>query len=79
MRSEEIEKILDEKPNEFFEDFCEVLVKEIISDTERPDKKGRQLFIAALESSDPDSFFMAISGWSLNTLIGKAELQTTED
>ena len=74
MMKDEIQKILDNESNEFFESFCEVLINEINSDDERYDKKGRQLLLAALQSEDPDGLFMSLCGWSLSTLIGKAKL-----
>ena len=75
MTKEKIQKILDERSDEFFEQFCEVLMNEIISDDERYDKKGRKLLMSALESDNPDSFFLSICGWNLESLINKAEIE----
>ena len=72
MMKDEIEKILDNESDEFFEKFCEVLINEINSDDERYDKKGRQLLLAALQSDNPDGLFMPLCGWTLSTLIDKA-------
>ena len=75
MTKEEIQKILDNGSDEFFENFCEVLMNEINSDDECDDKKGRQLLKSALESDNPDSFFLSICGWNLESLINKAEIE----
>ena len=75
MTREKIQKILDNGSDEFFENFCEVLMNEINSDDECYDKKGRQLLKSALESDNPDSFFLSICGWSLESLINKAEIE----
>ena len=72
MTKEEIQKILDNGSEEFFEQFCEVLVNEINSDDERYDKKGRHLLVSALSNENHNDFFVSICGWTLDTLIEKA-------
>ena len=79
MMKDEIQKILDNESSEFFESFCEVLMKEINSDDEPYHKKGRQLFKSLLNCSDPDDLLMSLCGWTLSTLIGKAKLNDEEN
>lgn len=72
MTKEDIQKILDNGPSEFFENFCEVLMNEINSDDERYDKKGRRLLVSALNNENHNDFFVSVCGWTLDTLIEKA-------
>ena len=71
MTKEDIQKILDNGSEEFFENFCEVLINEINSDDEPYDKKGRHLLVSALNNENHNDFFVSICGWTLDTLIEK--------
>lgn len=69
MDKEQIQAILDNGSEEFFERFFETLLEEINSDDEPYHKKARHLFLAALKSEDPDDFFISLCGWSLEGII----------
>jgi hypothetical protein len=49
----------------------ETLVEEINNDDEAYDKKGRQLLEMCLTYDNADEFFIAICGWSVDSLIEK--------
>ena len=53
------------------ERFTEILIDEINDDDESFEKKGRQLLEFALVNKDADDFFIAICGWSIDSLIEK--------
>jgi hypothetical protein len=53
------------------ERFTEILIDEINADDESYEKKGRQLLEFALENKDADDFFIAICGWSIDSLLEK--------
>ena len=72
MSKEQIESILDNASEEFFERFFETLLNEINSDDEPYYKKARQLLHASLNNENPDDFFIAICGWSLDSLIERS-------
>jgi len=72
MTKEDIQKILDNGSEEFFENFCEVLMNEINSDDEPYDKKGRHLLVSALNNENHNDFFVSVCGWTLDSLIEKA-------
>ena len=72
MTKDEIQKILDNGSEEFFENFCEVLMNEINSDDERYNKKGRHLLVSALNNENHNDFFVSVCGWTLESLIEKA-------
>ena len=72
MTKEDIQKILDNESEEFFENFCEVLMNEINSDDEPYDKKGRHLLVSALNNENHNDFFVSVCGWTLDSLIEKA-------
>lgn len=73
MEKEKIQAILDNAPEEFLDRFYETLLKEINSDDEPYHKKAYHLLVASLKSEDPDDFFISLCGWSLETIIGKAQ------
>ncbi len=73
MEKEQIKSILQNGSEEFFEKFYETLLSEINNDDEPFHKKGRQLFLSALNNPSADEFFIAICGWSLESLIEKME------
>ncbi len=69
MDKEQIEAILDNANEEFLERFFETMLNEINSDDEPYNKKARQLLLASLNNEHADDFFIAICGWSLESLI----------
>ena len=68
MKREQIEAILDNANEEFLERFYETLLYEINADDEAYHKKASQLLLAALNNEHADDFFIAICGWSLESL-----------
>lgn len=73
MEKEQIEAILNNASEEFLEKFYETLLNEINADDEAYHKKAYHLLAASLKSEDPDDFFISLCGWSLDTLIEKAQ------
>ena len=73
MEKEQIEAILNNASEEFLERFYETLLNEINADDEAYHKKAFHLLAASLKSEDPDDFFISLCGWSLDTLIEKAQ------
>lgn len=69
MDKERIENILNDEAQ--LERFVEVLVDEINNDDEAYDKKGRQLLDLCLTDEHADDFFIAICGWTVDSLIDK--------
>ena len=53
------------------ERFMEIIVDEINNDDEAYYKKGRQLLDLCLTDENADDFFIAISGWSVDSLLKK--------
>ena len=53
------------------ERFMEILVDEINNDDEAYYKKGRQLLDLCLSDENADDFFIAICGWSVDSLFEK--------
>nr|WP_288282125.1 hypothetical protein [uncultured Prevotella sp.] len=53
------------------ERFMEILVDEINNDDEAYYKKGRQLLDLCLSDENADDFFIAICGWSVDSLLEK--------
>lgn len=74
MDKERIETILNNASEELLERFYETLLNEINCDDEPYYKKTRQLLIASLKNEHADDFFIAICGWSLETLMEKSNL-----
>ena len=72
MTHEQIQTILNNASEDFCERFFETLLNEINSDDEPYHKKTHQLLVAALNNENADDFFIAICGWSLETLIEKS-------
>ena len=64
-----IEIILNDEAQ--LEKFVEVLVDEINNDDEAYDKKARQLLDLCLTDEHADDFFIAVCGWSVDSLIDK--------
>lgn len=72
MSKEQILAILNNANEEFLERFFETMLNEINSDDEPYYKKARQLLLASLNNKNADDFFIAICGWSLESLIEKS-------
>lgn len=68
---EKIDKILDD--DHLLERFTELLLDEIFNDDESFVDKGRALLLAYLENNHADSFFIAICGWSMDSLLNKLD------
>ena len=69
MDKKAIEEVL--KNECLLERFVETLVDEINNDDEAYDKKGRQLLELCLTDEHADDFFIAICGWSVDSLLRK--------
>jgi hypothetical protein len=72
MSKEQIQAILDNANEEFLEKLFETMLKEINSDDEPYYKKARQLLLVSLNNEHANDFFIAICGWSLESLIEKS-------
>ena len=72
MDKEQIQAILDNANEEFLERFFETLLHEIKSDDEPYYKKARQLLLASFNNEHADDFFIAICGWSLESLLERS-------
>lgn len=72
MKKEQVQAILDNANEEFLERFFETMLSEINADDEPYYKKARQLLLASLNNEHADDFFIAICGWSLESLIEKS-------
>ena len=53
------------------ERFMEVLIEEINNDDEAYYKKSRQILDLCLTDENADDFFIAICGWSVDSLLEK--------
>ena len=69
MNKKAIEEILENES--LLERFMEVLIEEINNDDEAYSKKGRQLLDMCLADENADDFFIAICGWSVDSLLDK--------
>ena len=69
MDKERIENILNDEAQ--LERFVEVLVDEINNDDEAYDKKGRHLLDLCMTDEHADDFFIAVCGWSVDSLLEK--------
>lgn len=72
MEKEQIQAILDNANEEFLERLFETILNEINSDDEPYYKRARHLLLASLNNEHADDFFIAICGWSLESLIEKS-------
>ena len=72
MNKNVIQRILDE--DSLLEQFTELLIEEINNDDEAMDKKGRQLLSLCLNDENADDFFIAICGWSVDSLLQKLKM-----
>ena len=73
MKEEQIQAILNNANEESLYRFFETLLNEINSDDEPYHKKARQLLLASLNNENSDDFFIAICGWSLESLIERSQ------
>lgn len=69
MDKKAIEEIMENES--LLERFMEVLLKEISNDDEAYYKKSRQLLDLCLTDENADDFFIAICGWSVDSLLKK--------
>ena len=53
------------------ERFGEILIDEIYNDDESYEKVARQLLTLCLNNKNTDDFFIAICGWSVDSLLDK--------
>lgn len=72
MNSNVIQAVLDD--DSLLEQFTELLIDEINNDDEAMDKKGRQLLSLCLSDENADDFFIAICGWSVDSLLNKLNM-----
>ena len=72
MNSNVIQAVLDD--DSLLEQFTELLIDEINNDDEAMDKKGRQLLRLCLSDENADDFFIAICGWSVDSLLNKLNM-----
>ncbi len=72
MNSSVIQTVLDDDC--LLEQFTELLIDEINNDDEAMDKKGRQLLNFCLSDENADDFFIAICGWSVDSLLKKLNI-----
>jgi hypothetical protein len=72
MNSNAIQTVLDD--DSLLELFTELLIDEINNDDEAMDKKGRQLLNLCLIDDNADDFFIAICGWSVDSLLKKLNI-----
>ena len=57
--------------NQLLEQFGKVLIDEINNDDESLEKVARQLLLLCLRNEDVDDFFIAISGWNIDSILYK--------
>ena len=57
--------------DQLLQQFGETLINEINDDDEPLVKTARQLLLLCLRDEDADDFFIAISGWSIDSLLNK--------
>ena len=69
MNRKAIEEILESEG--MLERFVETLVEEINNDDEAYYKKGRRLLELCLTDEHADDFFIAICGWSFDSLLAR--------
>ena len=72
MEKSQIKAILDNANDEFLDSLFETILNEINADDEPYYKKAHQLLLASLNNENADDFFIAICGWSLESLIERA-------
>lgn len=69
MNKNNIQTVLESE--DLLERFVEVLIDEINNDDEALYKKGRELLNVCLSNDQADDFFIAICGWSVDSLLNR--------
>ena len=72
MDKAKIHKVLED--NVLLEKFSLLLIDEINNDDEILEKKARQLLSLCLNDEKADEFFIAICGWSVDSLLNKLKV-----
>jgi hypothetical protein len=72
MNRSKIKVVLED--DKLLERFGETLIKEITNDYEPTEKVARQLLNLCLRDEHADDFFIAICGWSVDSLLNKLEI-----
>lgn len=72
MNRSRIKVVLED--DKLLERFGETLIKEITNDDEPTEKVARQLLYLCLRDEHADDFFIAICGWSVDSLLNKLEI-----
>ena len=67
MNTSKIQTVLES--DDLLERFVEVLIDEINNDDEALYKKGREILNFCLSNDQADVFFIAICGWSVDSLL----------
>ncbi len=67
MNTSKIQTVLES--DDLLERFVEVLIDEINNDDEALYKKGREILNFCLSNDQADDFFIAICGWSVDSLL----------
>lgn len=69
MNVDKIQAILNN--SNLLEQFGKILINEINNDDESYEKVARQLLTLCLNNKNADDFFIAICGWSVDSLLDK--------
>ncbi len=69
MNVDKIQAVLNN--SNLLEQFGEILINEINNDDESYEKVARQLLTLCLNNKNADDFFIAICGWSVDSLLYK--------
>lgn len=69
MNVDKIQAVLNN--SNLLEQFGEILINEINNDDEPYEKVARQLLTLCLNNKNADDFFIAICGWSVDSLLDK--------
>lgn len=69
MNTNNIQTVLESE--DLLERFMEVLIDEINNDDEAWYKKGRELLSFCLNNNQADDFFIALCGWSVDSLLSR--------
>ena len=67
-----IQAVLNDE--ELLERFGEILIDEINNDDEPMEKVARQLLNLCLRDEHADDFFIAICGWSVDSLLNRLDI-----
>ena len=72
MNRSNIQAVLNDE--ELLERFGEILIDEINNDDEPMEKVARQLLNLCLRDEHADDFFIAICGWSVDSLLNRLDI-----